>query len=80
MADPLLKIEDVARELSVHPETVRVWIRKRELKAVALNRTYRIRRSDLDEFLREHETLADDQSQPPEGDVDSKTPNGGQER
>jgi excisionase family DNA binding protein len=59
MSEQWLTIDDLAKELSVHPETVRVWIRKRELKAVAIRRTYRVRRSDYDEFIRRHETLED---------------------
>ena len=57
MSEQWLTVEDIAKELSVHPETVRVWIRKRELNAIAIKRTYRIRRSDFDEFIRRHETL-----------------------
>ena len=59
MTEQWLTVEDIAKELSVHPETVRVWIRKRELKALVIKRTYRIRRSDFDEFIRQHETLGD---------------------
>ena len=57
MTTQWLKVEDVAKELNVHPETVRIWIRERELNAVAFKRAYRIRRSDLDEFIRRHETI-----------------------
>jgi excisionase family DNA binding protein len=57
-----LTVEDVAKELNVHPETVRIWIRERELNAVAFKRAYRIRRSDLDEFIRRHETMGDQSS------------------
>lgn len=56
MSEQWLTVEDIAKELSVHPETVRVWIRNRELKALVIKRTYRIRRSDFDEFIRQHET------------------------
>ncbi len=59
MTTQWLTVEDVANELNVHPETVRIWIRERELNAVAFKRTYRIRRSDLDEFIRKHETIGD---------------------
>jgi excisionase family DNA binding protein len=55
MSEQWLTVDEIAKELGVHPETVRVWIRKRELKAVAIRRTYRIRRSDYDEFIRQHE-------------------------
>lgn len=59
MSEQWLTVDDIAKELSVHPETVRVWIRKHELKAVIIKRTYRIRRSDYDEFIRQHETQED---------------------
>jgi excisionase family DNA binding protein len=60
--DELLDVETVAEELGVHIETVRKWIREKQLNAVNLGRRggYRIRRSDLNEFLRKRETIQDD--------------------
>jgi excisionase family DNA binding protein len=60
--DELLDVETVAEELGVHRETVRKWIREKQLNAVNLGRRggYRIRRSDLNEFLRKRETIQDD--------------------
>lgn len=60
--DELLDVETVAEELGIHIETVRKWIREKQLKAVSLGRRggYRIRRSDLEEFLRKRETIQDD--------------------
>src|SRR5262245_44993417 len=55
-ADELLTVEDVTRILKVHEETVRRWIRNRELPARLLGSArggYRIRRSDLDRFIDE---------------------------
>jgi excisionase family DNA binding protein len=59
--DELLDVETVAEELGIHIETVRKWIREKQLKALNLGRRggYRIRRSDLDEFLRKRETIQD---------------------
>jgi excisionase family DNA binding protein len=59
--DELLDVEAVAGELGVHIETIRKWIREKQLNAVNLGRRggYRIRRSDLDEFLRKRETIKD---------------------
>lgn len=51
MADEMLTVDDVARELSVHPETVRQWIRDGELIALDISKEYRILRSDLNAFL-----------------------------
>ena len=59
MSEQWLTVEDIAKELSVHPETVRIWIRNRELKALVIKRTYRIRRTDFEEFIRQHETRED---------------------
>ncbi len=51
MADEMLTVDDVARELSVHPETVRQWIRDGELIALDISKEYRILRPDLNAFL-----------------------------
>lgn len=59
--DEWLDVEQVADELSVHVETVRKWIREKQLNAVSLGRRggYRIRRSVLEDFLRRRETMPD---------------------
>jgi excisionase family DNA binding protein len=61
-SDELLDVEKVAEELGVHVDTVRKWIREKQLRAVMLGRRggYRIRRSDLNEFLRKRETIQGD--------------------
>ena len=61
-ADELLDVEKVAEELGVHVDTVRKWVREKQLRAIQLGRRggYRIRRSDLHEFLRKRETIQDD--------------------
>ena len=57
--DELLDVEQVADELGVHVETIRKWIREKQLNAVSLGRRggYRIRRSALEDFLRKRETM-----------------------
>jgi excisionase family DNA binding protein len=40
----------------VHVETVRVWIRRGELLAINIGNEYRIRRSDLNDFLQRRQT------------------------
>ncbi|HYT35224.1 MAG TPA: helix-turn-helix domain-containing protein [Ktedonobacteraceae bacterium] len=57
--DELLNVEQVADELGVHVETIRKWIREKQLNAVSLGRRggYRIRRSALEDFLRRRETM-----------------------
>jgi len=53
--DTLYTVEDIARFLSVHPETVRKWIKSGEMRAIKLGGPagYRISQSALDQFLRE---------------------------
>jgi len=51
-----MTVEQAAQELGVHPDTIRGYIRERELPAVQLKRTYRIKREDFDEFLRRRYT------------------------
>jgi excisionase family DNA binding protein len=53
--DILLTVEEVARRLSVHVDTVRRWIRSGELKAINLGGPagYRITKTELDRFIRE---------------------------
>ena len=55
-----LSVEDIAKELSVHVDTVRGWIRDRKLRVTKLGRDYRIRRVDLDKFLEERTTNPDE--------------------
>lgn len=49
--DEILTAEQVAKILQVHPFTVLKFIKQGKLKASKLGRVYRIRRSDVDEFL-----------------------------
>ncbi len=51
-----LTAEQIADELGVHPETIRQYIRDGLLKAVQLKRSYRIRRTDYEDFLKRRET------------------------
>jgi len=60
LGDELLTVEQVAAELQLHPDTVRRYIREKKLRAVRLSSTnMRIRRSELDRFLKERETNGD---------------------
>jgi excisionase family DNA binding protein len=47
-----MSVEQVAQELSVHPDTIRLYIREGALPAVQLKRSYRINRKDLEDFLK----------------------------
>lgn len=57
MDDELLTVEQVAERLQVHPDTVRRYIREKKLTAIRLSNTnLRVRKSELDRFLKERET------------------------
>ncbi|HEY6286436.1 MAG TPA: helix-turn-helix domain-containing protein [Ktedonobacteraceae bacterium] len=51
--DEWLSVEEVAKNLKMDEETVRKWIRRRQLKAYKFGRDYRIRREDFETFIRE---------------------------
>ncbi len=59
MATEWLTVEDIAEELKVPLDTVRGWIRRKELKAYRPGREYRIKREDLDKFINESVTFKD---------------------
>ena len=49
--DPWLTVAQVSDELTLHPATVRSWVKSGRLAAVRVGRTWRVRRSDLDRAL-----------------------------
>jgi len=51
-----LTVEQVAKNLLVSEETVRDWIKKKQLAAYKVGRDYRINRTDYEKFLRERRT------------------------
>lgn len=59
--DKLLTVEEVAERLSVNVDTVRRWIRNKELTAIELGRRagYRITQTDLEEFINKRRKTAD---------------------
>ncbi len=56
MQGEMLSVDEVAGELGVNPETVRVWIRSGELVAYNIGKGYRISRTDLDDFIKRRRT------------------------
>lgn len=54
--EKLLTVAQVADQLQVHPETVRVWIRSGELEAMDIGGEYRISRADLNDFIQRRKT------------------------
>lgn len=60
--DVYLTVEEVAKLLNIHEETVRRWIRSGELEAIDLQGPagYRINQTELNRFIRERATKRKD--------------------
>jgi excisionase family DNA binding protein len=60
MTDPTewLTVEEIAAELKLKPKTVRDFVQRGEFPATKVGRVYRIRRSDLTDWLRSKEVNA----------------------
>ena len=52
MVEMLLTPEEVANKLAVSVKSVRNWLRQGKLKGIKVGRLWRIRESDLEEFLK----------------------------
>jgi excisionase family DNA binding protein len=52
MTEKLLTPEDAAKVLVVEAETVRSWLRDGKLKGVKMGRLWRVKESDMGEFLK----------------------------
>lgn len=50
---PLLTLEEVARQLKTSERTVRDWIRNGELTGIKVGREWRVALADLDEYIQE---------------------------
>ncbi len=61
MTGKYLKVEDIAAELDVKEDTVRDWIRSKQLPAYKIGREYRIERSDYEAFLAKRRTTEEKQ-------------------
>jgi len=59
-----LSVQQVAEELSLSIETIRNYINhpnpKERLRAAKFGRDWRIKRQDLDEWIKAHENVRDD--------------------
>ncbi len=49
--DEVMTVEEIAKQLRVHPRTVRNWIASGELAAIDIGRGYRITKRDFDAFV-----------------------------
>jgi excisionase family DNA binding protein len=53
--EPLLTVEQVAREFQLTTQTIRNWIRSGALQAIRIGHVYRVRREDVDAMLARHQ-------------------------
>lgn len=49
-------VPELAQRLEVAEATVRVWIKSRKLRAIDIGKGWRIADTDLEQFLKAHET------------------------
>ncbi len=49
-----MTIKEIAESLRVDDETVRRWIRNKEMKAYRFGRDYKVKKEDFDTFVQEH--------------------------
>ncbi len=67
--DEWLSSAEVAAQLKVNVQTVRVWVREGRLRAVRTGASrYRIRRSDVQHMLNDGESPAFQRREPPAGE------------
>ncbi|MFL5626416.1 MAG: helix-turn-helix domain-containing protein [Ktedonobacteraceae bacterium] len=57
LSTELLTVEQVADILHVTVDTVRIYIRNKELPAFKVGRSYLVRRGDVDRFLEKRRTI-----------------------
>jgi excisionase family DNA binding protein len=60
MDDEFISVEEAAKRLGLHPDSIRRFIRKKELKAFRFGGVYRIRKTDFEEFIKTHSTMDED--------------------
>lgn len=56
MEQRYITVEDIAHDLSISEDLVRVWIREKKLPAVRLGKEYRILKTEYEKFLRDRRT------------------------
>jgi excisionase family DNA binding protein len=59
MSGRFIKPSDIAKDLDVSEDTVRLWIRTKQLPAVKVGREYRILKTEYEQFLKERRTVGD---------------------
>lgn len=68
-----ISTNEVAQILGISPFTIRRYIQLRKLKAVKLEGSYRVRRADLDDFLKAREVETEEELDAPES-AETKPP------
>lgn len=53
MDEPLMTVEEVSVMLNISEQTIRRYIRSKELNAIKFKRSYRITKDDLNRFIKE---------------------------
>ena len=51
MSEEFLELEEIAKQMHVTTETVRVWIREKQLIAYKIGRSYLVKKEDFQKFL-----------------------------
>lgn len=74
MIERFLTTEQVANILQVHPFTILKFIREGKLKGIKLGRVYRIKESDVHEFLDHASTKTKKKMENPNGNENTDKP------
>jgi putative molybdopterin biosynthesis protein len=56
LEEEFLTVEEIAKRLKIKEFTVRDWIRKKELPAYRIGKTYRVLLKDYEEWLKKRRT------------------------
>ena len=56
MSEEFLELEEIAKQMHFTTETVRVWIREKQLIAYKIGRSYLVKKEDFQKFLEQRRT------------------------
>ncbi len=56
MEQRFLTVPQIAKDLQISEDLVRIWIRKKQLPAYRVGKEYRIKLEDYEEFLKKRRT------------------------
>jgi len=60
VSEEFVTIDEIAERLHVTTETVRVWIREKQLTAYKIGRSYLVKPEDLEKFIESRKTNKDE--------------------